>query len=428
MSSLQYAQDKLTSALALLIELQSTDFPYQGPLEALQHLEKPLKDRLAELAGIDPKETEPYLINLNTGYIKQATLDVTTVLEFAGYIMNSSNVRNIFEVHPPLLQMARHFIDSRQPIQLLLSFEWNYVPFTYPLNVPELPDFVVIGLPASESFNSLIIPAAGHELGHSVWLVGDYESKFYTKISDHIPELICREFWDRYEKLNPGIPKQKLKDGEKKATWNLSFQWARLQLQELFCDLIGLGLFGEAYLHTFKYIIAPSISLTRSETYPPSKQRANYLLRASEDKWQDINVPTDFLTSFEDEPAASDPEQYRLLLDIADHCTASFFTAILKEANDFLASKQHQVPHQERWKPIVADFRQFVPTSRPLGLAEILNAGWEVYHDKTFLPDLDIADEEWGKSLEHRRISKINELVLKSVEILEIESKQQGES
>ena len=187
MSALQYARDKLKSTIALLIELQSNDFPYQGPPKALSILETRLKDRLNDLTvGIDPDEQHSFVLNLG---IKQATLEVVTALEFAGYVINSSNVRNIFEIHSPLLQIAQRIIDHSQPVQLILSFEWNYIPFTYPLTVPPLPNFVVIGLPASESFNSLIIPAAGHELGHSVWRTGNYDRKFLTKVKKRIPIL-----------------------------------------------------------------------------------------------------------------------------------------------------------------------------------------------------------------------------------------------
>lgn len=100
-----------------------------------------------------------------------------------------------------------------------------------------------------------------------------------------------------------------------------------------------------------------------------------------------------------------------------------FFAEVLKEATKFLASKNHEVPRPERWGTIATDFRNFVPTSEPQGLAEIINAGWDVYHDNTFPSDPEITDEKWQKRLNYRKLSMINELVLKSVEILEIQSK-----
>lgn len=430
MSAIQYAKDKLTSTIALLVELQSNDFPYQGPLDALAYLEERLKDRRNDLSTrINPNETDPYAIEhvVNPG-IKQATREVSIALEFAGYIFNSSNVRNIFEVHSPLLHIARRFIDHPQQVQLILSFEWNYVPFTYPLNVPQLPNFVVIGLPASESFNSLIIPAAGHELGHTVWRVNrpnrkySYEEKYYIKLTRFIPSLISREFWHDYEKLNHGITKSDLKAGKSKSTWNLPFQWSRRQLQEIFCDLIGLGLFGESYLHAFKYLIAPSIG-ERHETYPASRQRAAYLVKASQSDAFKVKVPTDFIKSFEDEPVKSGSKEYSLLLAIADRCTTNVFDELLQDATKFLARKNHQVPRRRDWRKIVSDFKNFVPTSNGSGLAEIINAGWQVYHDSKYLSEGSSTNGDSQRSLEDRRLLKINELVLKSVEIYEIKVK-----
>jgi hypothetical protein len=39
-------------------------------------------------------------------------------------------------------------------------------------------------------------------------------------------------------------------------------------MEELFCDLAGLALFGESYLHAFQYLLSPSIGFSRSEEYP----------------------------------------------------------------------------------------------------------------------------------------------------------------
>lgn len=299
------------------------------------------------------------------------------------------------------------------------------------MNISELPNFVVIGLPASESFNSLIIPAAGHELGHTVWRVRrsnrkqSYDEKYYKKLASFIPKLISREFWDDYKKLNPGITKTALKASGPKSIWKPSFDWSRRQLQEIFCDLIGLGLFGEAYLYAFKYLIAPSMD-ERPETYPASRKRAAYLERASRSDALNVKVPTDFVNAFNDEPLKSGSKEYRLLLDIADRCTEEIFKSVLKDATNFFASKKHEVPQRRNWSKIVSDFKDFVPTSSATGtsgLAEIVNAGWQVYHDPKYMPESNQTDGNSQRKLGNRRLLKINELVLKSVEIYEINVK-----
>src|SRR3546814_3823673 len=53
--------------------------------------------------------------------------------------------------------------------RLIMSSEWKFVPFTYPMTLDWLPGFALVGGPAPESDNVLIVPLAGHERGHSAW-------------------------------------------------------------------------------------------------------------------------------------------------------------------------------------------------------------------------------------------------------------------
>src|SRR5439155_22334513 len=94
-------------------------------------------------------------------------------LPLLGFILRSTNVRNAFEAFGPFLRLAGDVLEpgierSQRKTKLLLSSEWDYSPFTYP-TIPDLPKFLFIGLPAPESANPLLIPLAGHELGHAVW-------------------------------------------------------------------------------------------------------------------------------------------------------------------------------------------------------------------------------------------------------------------
>src|SRR4051812_25114337 len=73
-------------------------------------------------------------------------------------------------------------------------------PFTYPFVFSELPNFVLIGLPASESDNPLIIPLAGHELGHSVWKIYDLSRRFTPAIEASILQEINAS-WSGFEKV-----------------------------------------------------------------------------------------------------------------------------------------------------------------------------------------------------------------------------------
>src|SRR5262249_26060614 len=94
-------------------------------------------------------------------------LKVLQVLPILGFILRSTNVRNAFEVLEPLQTIADAALQGTP--QLLLSSEWDYVPFAYPQSLDDLKSFVLIGLPASEAGSALLLPLAAHELGHAVW-------------------------------------------------------------------------------------------------------------------------------------------------------------------------------------------------------------------------------------------------------------------
>lgn len=62
--------------------------------------------------------------------------------------------------------------------------------FTRIFSFTDLPNFVLIGFPAPESGNPLLIPLAGHELGHTVWKGRSLASKYKKSIEDTILSLI----------------------------------------------------------------------------------------------------------------------------------------------------------------------------------------------------------------------------------------------
>src|SRR5205823_14088739 len=131
--------------------LAASEFPYPGSRLALERLIQFFTARLATLNSFDASSDQ--------GVVRQTcALDLQhqfTYLPLFGFILRSTNVRNAFEVFRPLLRLAR---DIREPgvpknsriTELVLSSEWDYSPFIY-REMPELPGFVMIGLPSHES-------------------------------------------------------------------------------------------------------------------------------------------------------------------------------------------------------------------------------------------------------------------------------------
>ena len=134
------------------------------------------KNKIDNLEGRSPQLREALLREVNI-----VAINTTKIL---GIIVRSSSTRNAFEFYSSFLSLCRKALDEN--CKLILSSEWDYIPFTFPQNLQELPNFVIIGLPASESDNTLVFPVAGHELGHSIWLKEKLQSKFQPILSKRV--------------------------------------------------------------------------------------------------------------------------------------------------------------------------------------------------------------------------------------------------
>ena len=77
----------------------------------------------------------------------------------------------------------------RRTTRLILSSEWTYQPQVYP-EKDFLPSYVLIGLPAPESSNPLLLPLAGHELGHSLWRANNVGDELNLSVVQHVINAI----------------------------------------------------------------------------------------------------------------------------------------------------------------------------------------------------------------------------------------------
>jgi hypothetical protein len=164
MSLYHSSKYKLRNIQRTIESLLDGDFPFEAQRLALRklhavfdQLEKKQLDR-AERLG-DGENLSQVAENLN--------VKILQVLPILGFIIRSTNVRNAFEMLEPLRSIASAALQGSP--QLIMSSEWDYVPFAYPQSFENLRSFVLIGLPASEAASALLMPVAGHELGHAVW-------------------------------------------------------------------------------------------------------------------------------------------------------------------------------------------------------------------------------------------------------------------
>jgi hypothetical protein len=404
-TTLEYTLEKVQSCLDLLDDTVESDLPHLDAQEGIKALRETLLTAQAELSRFD--ETSAGL--LVNSRCMAATAEISECLDVLEVINNSADIRNAFELHDPLLYLARQLLG--RDARLILSYGGGYIPFTYPLTIPSLPRFVIVGLPASEANNALIMPVAGHELGHSIWRSLDYEGQFEQFLQDNIVALIKGKYWSDY---SSHVPRQYLTDITgyvEKLFWSEAHEWATSKLEEIFCDIVGVSIFGLSYLRAFTYLLAPRLSETRSPSYPEITSRVDYMITAA--KRLGINDSFEIKTSFQPQQSPFSPGQFRqLLLDLSDDVVKTLFDSLFTEASEYCSKRNLIPPGPADSASIIEEFRSRVPSETAQNFAAIIDAGWLLYSDKTFL-------ENRGRS-PFRRITLLNELILKSIELLEI--------
>lgn len=405
MSTIDHARERVAAALEEIDRLMQSEFPSQHPKDAMNILRSRFQESALALDRIEST------IPLNIVHTEcNASLERLFVsLPILGFILRSTNVRNGFEAYGLLLRLAKHLMGSNA--KLIVSSEWEFSPFVYRC-ITDLPDFVLIGLPATESSNPLVIPLAGHELGHSVWYAETFSVDFNSRMRQSVLSEITDNKWKEYSVLFPKYKKIDLdEDFFGQLTWQPALNWSLLQAEEMFCDFLGVRLFAESYLHAFAYLIAPGTSGQRSVGYPNIKRRVLHLIDAA--KHLDVNVPADFAASFTPETEPTDPTT-AFLVSIADTVTESCASDLLEKVTQFANSTNAPMRDHSKVSGIVDQFKKWVvPTPESETLPDITCAGWECNLDKNLWGHThQIGRKDWGRVL--------RDVMFKSMEVSEI--------
>lgn len=405
---IEYSIRRITSVIEEIDRLKQVEFPYKSSKIALQILERRFKDHLKSIKDF---KKVPQTIFVANNQCEISLNEIYLYLPILGFILRSTSVRNAFETYGPLLRLARKILGSNT--MLILSSEWENSPFIY-LRIPILPDFVLIGLPAQESENPLLLPLTGHELGHSVWKVNNMESKYMTLIEDKIIKEITTTYWEDYHSIFPQVKQDTLRDSPYRSTWNPVYELAKHQMEEIFCDLIGLRIFAESYLYAISYILAPRVPGQRSLHYPNIKRRIAHLEEGAREF--DVDIPSEFSDSFMDNEEPPD-QTLKLFVELADITSASFVPDLIKTVKSISGEKEIPERSKEQVENCVKRyFKNLVPISDAKSLSDILNAAWLCFHNESI----------WGRKQKIKsqdRIRLLNELVLKSIEVFEIDER-----
>lgn len=414
MSPLEYSLERLDGVLEEIARLKESEFPYRHSKDALVRIELLFTRHRTGLLALAPGK-KPDIVRL---LCSAALTDLFKYLPLLGLILRSTNVRNAFEVYGPLLRLCQQVVGK--DTKLILSSEWEtYSPFTF-REISELPNFVLIGFPAPESSNPLLIPLAGHELGHTIWRVRSCASKYTQRIEERIIKEIEIRLKD-YIDLYPNHNVQKTEVGTNifvKQTIALPTQWALKQCEEYFCDFVGLYLFDESYLHASAYLLSPHAAGQRSVLYPNILTRVANLIKAAEAFRAKVGsgykVPSDYAVLFANMAEVPDKERHKkFLLSLADAASGGLVSDLIAEAEAMLESAKVPILSEAEVKRILDSFKLVVPAVGVQSLSNILTAAWSAYHEKNF----------WtNKSQIQDRRRVLRELVLKNIEVLEIEA------
>jgi len=424
MLSLEFARHRLRAFLAEISELDNSEFPYSDSRRALRRVKGRFDGLLRMLDDLGPG-ADVHVIKEHSNLSLESCVNYLPVL---GFILRSTNVRNGFELVGPLRRLADQLLrpnrkKGESKIQLLLSSEWDYIPLFR--CEADLPGFVMIGLPAHESSNPLLFPLCAHELGHALWGTKEREARYSSDLSGELDSQIGdRAKWDELRKAFPQFAdyKRPPRDAQEPSpdlfqqsvsfstVRNVAIQWATMQAEEIFCDFVGLRLFGRAYLLAFTHLLSPGNIGKRLPGYPQPNSRVEHMLKAVEA--YSIPDPGIDADSYDSRPEWELPGD-RLLMSLADDAVTCIVDALIDDVEKTAEETKVPVVDQASVEQILGKFRWAVPACGCPSLADILNAGWRVFEDGRFWERLP--------NIHKKKDQVLKELLLKNIELFELE-------
>jgi hypothetical protein len=283
---------------------------------------------------------------------------------------------------------------------------WS-VPFAYPQSIENLRSFVLIGLPASEAASALLMPVAGHELGHAVWRNLGIGSSHQQSL-----QTLCRELYglhmDEFRQQFPDYREQDL------VARNIledaiaeSSKYAGLQAEELFSDLFAYACFGASYLRAFAYLLAPGEG-TSDGKYPTHATRINVLRNVGTNEGEEL--PTAAELQFKQTGRHGNPRNL-FIVRMAEEAVARITDTLWKVVLEVVTKAKLVRPMRDQIDYHLANFRINVPSPSAKCVGNIIVAGWQRY-------DEIVANGGTSEKISGS-LGELNEVLLKSIEVFE---------
>jgi hypothetical protein len=374
-------EKKARAFISQIDHLLLSDFPLPASEPALKLIAEFFQTQLARLdrasASPDPKVLASACTTINQR--------IFSYLPILGFLLRSTNTRNNFEAYYAFVEMARSLIGP--DANVIFSSEWDFSPLTYPMTVSVLPKYVLLGMPSSESSNSLILPLAGHELGHSVWINEKLENEFVANIQQKAIATIKSQWKSAFLQAFPEHSDITPTDDEFSNNMFLSFIISDIvkitlsQIEEIFCDAIGVHLFDASYALAFHYLLAPSIGGERSLEYPRTSDRALFMSSLGPLDLTKFGF-SQFNSEFIDRVIKLTPRD-GFVSQAADDIATSMAPAMYSRAKSIVQEKaKGYEPDVGAQAEIVRRFESGVPARNARCISDIVNAGWTFLHLK----------------------------------------------
>lgn len=400
MSLLHNSKHKLRNIYRTIDRLDGSDFPLRSGSGALFRLRQAFakleKNLDRAVRAKDASAIRQVASNIN--------LKVYQALPILGFILRSTNVRNAFELLEPLQSISEAAMQGSPA--LILSSEWDYVPFAYPQSLDDLKSFVLIGLPASEAASALLVPIAGHEIGHAVWRNRGIEGSVVATIQYHCEEVynqnlqrFRRVFVDYRE--DDIVAREILPEAIAE-----SVGYAVRQAEEIYCDLFAYAVFGASYVHAFAYLLSPGTGNVDSK-YPSNATRISAIRDIA--TREGALVPEFKDLGFTAEVRAGN-NRHKFILEMAESgvekITPGLWTRVSEVVKDRIIRPSEALANRH-----FKDFKLGIPSAVPVCIGDIINAGW-LFH-------ADVVKTDRNPKSASDKLDLLNELLLKTIEVLE---------
>lgn len=397
------ARDRLTKFRKQLKNVRASEFSSSSTNNAVAAIEKEitsLEESLNNLGGL----TEKKFLRQHVVVINNKLFSLSNAL---GVLLRSTNLRNTFEAYFAFNQMASNIFGEENI--LIISSEWDSVPFYIPTPPDALANFVMIGMPAFASRNSLLLPLAAHELGHAVWRLKKFDDdvspeaeRLFADQKSRDPEKFRKEF-----NLSNDLFIETYEDQIKSECVKLICS----QCEEMFCDFFGALIFKESYIYAFDAFISPGFG-HREPKYPSLSQRSKYIkgvVFGEESKLREDILNREYFLHSDGRPINE------AIVKLADMITLLMEPHIRGKAREYAKIASVELKNGLSAEDMVRNLRIGIPPDRPRSAVDILNAVWQVYIEKI--------DQLEGFEERSKLHSLMNNLCLKSLEIYEYRSK-----